>query len=226
MLAAQAALNFHGQLPSPRVTFIDAQYPDLAIIVAGAHAADCVPRRYVLWGMARLMDHMVSQNDFRDCFVVLMFQGSIVGNIYIGPPAQAATTSNTTNETIVAPKPSLIDQANNTTTSNTLSFHFQPYGRVLPMSDISMGAIGALIVAARPASDAKLQSFMGLFVPYMAIYHWLSSPAGATVFTYGMLIQTIQASAMYALQRKDLRELSVRAMDGTREVGRGGYFTA
>lgn len=230
MLAAQAAHDFHGQLPSPRVTFTDAQYPDLAIIVAGAHAADCVPRRYMLWGIARLMDHMVSQNDFRDSFVVLMFQGSIVGNIYIGPPPEASTQSNTTNNALKTLELSLINHPNSTTisltTTTALSFQFQPYGRALPMSDIFMGAIGALIAAARPASDAKLQSFMGLFMPYMAIYHWFSSPAGASVFTYRMLIQAIQASAMYALQRKDLRELSVRAIEGTREVGRGGYSTA
>ncbi len=122
MLAAQAAQDFHGRLRSPRVAFTQAQYPDLIILVAGADRSDCIPQRYLLWGMARLMNHLVSRNDFRDSFV-LGFQGSLVGNIYIGPPPQQAADT-----APIALEPSIIDQANDTTATSisvdALSFHF------------------------------------------------------------------------------------------------------
>lgn len=80
VLAMQAAQNFLGRLRGPRIAFTHVQYPDLTILVAGANASDCIPRRYVLWGMARLMDHPMAGNDFRDPLSVLIFQGSLVGN--------------------------------------------------------------------------------------------------------------------------------------------------
>lgn len=227
MLAAQAAQDFHGRLRSPRVAFTQAQYPDLIILVAGADRSHCIPRRYLLWGMARLMNHLVPGNDFRDFFFVLKFQGSLVGNIYIGPPPQRVGTGN---EALIALEPSIIDQANDTTATlisvDALSFHFQFYGRSLTMSDVFMGAIGALIEAAQPASDEKLRSFIGFFQPYMAVYHWFSSPAGPSSFTYSMLIRLIEASAMFALEQMDFHQLRVLVTNGTREVGGGGYFTA
>jgi len=179
--------------------------------------------------MARLMNHLVSGNDFRDSFFVLRFQGSLVGNIYIGPPAQEPALKTLGNAPI-ALKPSVIDQANNTTatsvSADALSFHFQFYGRSLTMSDVFMGAIGALIEAAQPASYEKLRSFMGFFQPYMAVYRWYSSPAGPSSFTYSMLIKAIEASAMFALEQMDFHQLRVLVTNGTREIGGGGYFTA
>jgi len=225
ILTAQAAQDFHGRLRSPQVAFTQAQYPDLIILVAGADRSDCIPRRYLLWGMARLMNHLVSGDDFRDSFFVLRFQGSLVGNIYIGPPPQQAADT-----APIALEPSIIDQANDTTATSisvdTLSFHFQFYGRSLTMSDVFMGAIGALIEAAQPASDEKLRSFIGFFQPYMAVYHWFGSPAGPSSVTYSMLIRLIEASAMFALEQMDFHQLRVLVTNGTREVGGGGYFTA
>jgi len=94
------------------------------------------------------------------------------------------------------------------------------------MSDVFMGAIGALIEAAQPASDEKLRSFIGFFQPYMAVYRWFSSRAGTSSFTYSMLIRLIEASAMFALEQMDFHQLRVLVTNGTREVGGGGYFTA
>ncbi len=230
MLAAQAAQDFHGRLSSPRVTFSHAQYPDLAIIVASAHAFDCVPRRYVLWGMARLMNYLVLGNDFRDSFFVLRWQGSMVGNIYMGPPPQRPTLSKTADTALTAMESSVISQANDTSATpvgvDALSFHFQFYGRSLTMSDIFMGAIGTLIEAAQPASDEKLQSFTGSFQPYLVVYDWSSTPAGPSSFTYSMLITSIVASVMCALEQLDFHELRVLVKIGTREIGKGEYFTA
>jgi len=229
MLAMQASQDFHDQLRWPWTAFTDARYPDLTILVAGAHASDRIPRRYVLWGMARLMNHLVSGNDFRDSFFLLRFQGSVVGSIYIGPPPQRVAQSGTADKPLVVLEQSVVDQTNDTTatsiSADVLSWRYQFYGRPLTMPDIFMGAIGALIEAAQPASDEKLQSFTGFFQPYMAIYHWVSTRTGPSSFTYGMLIRSIEASAMYAFDQMDFHQLRVRVFNGSQEIGGGGYVT-
>lgn len=66
MVAGQAAEDFQGRMRSPRMTFTNPEHPGIVIIVVGTTPTDRIRRRYALWGVARMVNHMVLHNNFRD----------------------------------------------------------------------------------------------------------------------------------------------------------------
>ena len=223
MLAGQAAEDFLGRMRSPRMTFTNPENPQIVIIVVGTTPSDRIRRRYALWGVARMVNHMVLQNDFRDSTFQLDYRGWPVGQVYIGPVPTSLSD--------IAPKapfiePPYIKQVNYTAISNEtemLSWQYQYFGYLLTKKEVFMGTVGALILAARPASDTKLSNFVGSFPPYRAVHHWASSPGQPPLFTYSILIKSIQATALHSLNQMNFHELGVRVTNGVQEVGWGGY---
>lgn len=107
--------------------------------------------------------------------------------------------------------------------TETLSWQYQYFGYSLTKKEVFMGTVGALILAARPASDTKLSNFVGSFPPYRAVHHWASSAGQPPLFTYSILIKSIQATALHALNQMNFHELGVRVTNGVQEIGWGGY---
>ena len=223
MLAGQAAEDFYGRMRSPRMTFTSHEDPQLAIVVMGATLTDRIRRRYAFWGVARMMNHMVWHNDFWNSTFQLNYRGRPVGQIYIGP---VPTSLSETAAKRAFGEPPSIKQLVSTGISNEtemLSWQYEYFGHSLAMNEVLMGTVGALVVAARPARDNEVSYFVAGFSPYRAVHHWASSPGLPPPFTYSMLIKSIQATAMHALDQMDFHELGVRVTNGVQEVGWGGY---
>ncbi|CAF9936413.1 MAG: hypothetical protein HETSPECPRED_010333 [Heterodermia speciosa] len=223
MLAGQAAEDFYGRMRSPRMTFTSHEHPELAIIVMGVTPTDRIRRRYAFWGVARMMNHLVWHNDFRNSTFQLNYRDRPVGQIYIGPvptslPETAAKTAFVEPPSIKQLVPTAISNE-----TEMLSWQYEYFGHSLAMNEVLMGTVGALVVAARPAPDNKVSYFVAGFSPYRAVHHWASSPGRPPPFTYSMLIKSIQATAMHALDQMDFHELGVRVTNGVQEVGWGGY---
>ena len=223
MLAGQAAEDFNGRMRSPRMTFTSSEHPAVVIIVMGASPTDRIRRRFALWGVARMMAHMVSYSSFRDSTFQLNYRGRDVGQVYIGP--LPTPTSEIAAKAAVT-EPPILEKVNFTAISNVtemLSWQYQYFGFEMTMDDVFMGTVGALVLAARPASNDKLLNFVGGFPPYTAVHHWASGPGQPPLFNYNLLIKSIQTTAMYALNQMNFHELGVRVMNGVKEVGWGGY---
>ena len=223
MLAGQAAEDFYGRMRGPRMTFTSPEHPAVAIVVMGASLTDRIRRRYALWGVARMMAHMVSYDNFRDSTFQLNYRGRAVGQVYIGP---LPTSTPDIAATAAVIEPPILEKTNFIAISDeteTLSWQYQYFGLELTIDDVFMGTIGALVLAARPASNDKLLNFVGGFPPYRAVHHWARGPAQPPLFNYNMLIKSIQTTAMYALDQTNFHELGVRVMNGAKEVGWGGY---
>ncbi|KAL8791857.1 MAG: hypothetical protein Q9195_005519 [Heterodermia aff. obscurata] len=223
MLAGQAAEDFYGRMRSATTIFTTPEHPELAIIVVGTTPTDRIRRRYALWGLARMMNHMVLHNDFRDFTFELNYRGSPVGQIYVGPEPTSPSESTVKG---VFGEPQSVTQVIYTAISNEtemLSWQYQYFGLSLTMNEVFMGTVGALVIGARPASINRVSNFVARFPPYRAVHHWACSPGQPSLFTYSMLIKSIQATAMHALDQMDFRELGVRVTDGVQEVGWGGY---
>ena len=223
MLAGQAAEDFNGRMRSPRMTFTSPEHPAVAIIVVGTSATDRIRRRYALWGVARMMNHLVQQSNFRDFTFQLHYRGIAVGQVYIGP---IPTSLSEKAAKAVFAEPLSIKKVNHTAISNEtemLSWQYRYFGLSMTMNDVFMGTVGAFILAARSPSDNKMPNFVASFPPYRAVHHWSSSPGQPSPFTYSMLIKSIQAAALHALDQMNFHELGVRVTDGAQEVGWGGY---
>ena len=223
MLAGQAAEDFDGRMRSPRMTFTSPEEPEVAIMVVGTTATDRIWRMYALWGVARMMNHLVHHNNFRDFTFQLTYRDTAVGQVYIGP-VTASLSENLTKAPFA--EPLSIEQELHAAISNEtemLSWQYQYFGLSMDMDDVFMGTVGALILAARPASDRKTSNFVASFPPYRAVHHWASSPDQSPPFTYSMLIKSIQAAALHALDQMNFHELGVRVTNGAHEVGWGGY---
>ena len=223
MLAEQAAEDFDGRMRSPKMTFTNLEYPEVAIIVSGAAPTDRIQRRYALWGVARMMNHLVRHDTFRDFTFQLYYRGTAVGRVYIGPVPTSLPEIGARAIFVEAPS---VEQLNDTAISDEtemLSWQYRYFGYPLTINDVFMGTIGALIFAARPPSANEMSNFVGSFPPYTAVHHWTGSPGQPPPFTYSMLIKSIQATAMHTLDQMVFLELGVRVTNGVQEVAWGGY---
>ena len=223
MLAGQAAEDYNGRMRNPRMTFTRPEHPEVAIIVVGTSPTDRIQRRYALWGVARIMNHLVLQNSFRDSLFQLHYRGRPIGQIYIGPEPTSPFGMAAKAASIEPPSIKQVDYAAIFNETEMLSWQYHYFGSSMTMRDVSMGTVGALIQAARPARDNGVSNFEGSFPPYRAVHLWASSHEQPPSFTYSMLIKSIQATAMHAVDQMDFRELGVRVTNGMEEVGWGGY---
>ena len=209
LLAQQAQKDFNGRLSRPTIVFRDPRFnPRLQIVVTAQGPNERLPRRYVFWGIARILNHMIHHNTFIGSIWKLFWQGEIVGTIFFiaGSPSQLDTGSPklTINPTLSQPL-NIQRNANNTAISATnaaLSYEFEFWGRILPIDDVFMSAIGALTDLAERV-DQAFYSFTGIFQGYPACHLWQSRTGQPSLMTKGRVIAFIVASVTYNLDQSD-----------------------
>ena len=75
LLAHEDHKGFDGSLEEPTIVFRNGSYPHLEITVAAIQPGQLLPRRFLYWGMAKIMEFMVESEAFFERRFLLTWQG-------------------------------------------------------------------------------------------------------------------------------------------------------
>ena len=228
LLAMQVKEDFEGRLPLETMVYNDPQYrDDLTIVISTLGVDELMPRKFLLWGMAKILHRMTALSDFIDSWYELKWQGTVVGDILFNfkPP-----------RALLGGKQFQMSQSNDTSISAdaySLSFEYR-FIREQPLAskDVFMGTIGALVQLAQNP-DPEYSKFAGGFptlpsVPpvYNIRIYWgnvyLRHPAP---LTKGMLADSMVAAVAYGARFGDFHALGVTVKNHGREIAQGGYYS-
>ena len=233
LLATQVNEDFEGLVSVQKATYTDPQYPDLTIEMSSLRFGRLVPRKFLFWGLARIMHQMTTDNSFVDSWYELAWQGISIGEILFNAvPARAQLEAKHINTTRTR---SEMDQSNTTIASigpKGLSFEYTLITeQLLTGRDVFMGTIGALVqLAQNPhrAFDRFAGNFPGepgVFSTYNAQIYWtnvyLHHPPPLTKF---VIAESMVAAVTYGLRMGDFHGLAVLVKNNGQEVARGGYL--
>ena len=229
--------DFDGQMPEDINRFQNPKYPHVVLSAAARGQGRKLPRRYVLWGIARIMNNLVQHKTptFHGGVYGLKWGGRPVGRILlisIAVPTIANSVvdgfglldANQTNEeslsTLAKQTPYLV---NPSLTDTSLTWTHDFHGEEMTQADVFMGAIGTLIQAAQLPSS-YLDTNIGFFPSYKAV-HVYNSLKAPSVLTKGIIIQTILNITAEARNRMDFHEQKTLISEaGVGEIVSGGYF--
>ena len=236
--------DFEGTLPNNPEKFVDLAYPDLAIAVYRPLPSQLVPRKYVHWALARVLNAMVSNNDYHEKSFFLFWTGPNrvrvkVANLYIGPmPPRMSVDSDASQATSLS-SPALNStkmvmvsgtgsrHANDTQVSindlsNSLTYEYLYYDLEMTVHDIFMGTLGSINEAAENLDRTRtVDNFGGSFRPFSALCVWVHQEQG--IFTYSMLIQGLRHVAVAAMNANNFHECRVLVRRNGAIIANGGY---
>lgn len=233
LLATQINENFEGLVSVQKAKYTDPQYPDLTIEMSSLRFGKLVPRKFLFWGLARIMHQMTMDNSFVDSWYELTWQGSAIADILFNAvPARAQLEAKHINTTRIR---SEMDHSNVTIASigpKGLSFEYTLITeQLLTGRDVFMGTIGALVqLAQNPhrAFDRFAGNFPGepgVFPTYHAQIYWtnayLHHPSPLTKL---VIAESMVAAVTYGLRMGDFHGLAVLVKNNGQEIARGGYL--
>ena len=243
--AAKLAIgDFESTLPNNPEKFVDPAYPNLAIAVYRPLPSQLVPRKYVHWALARVLNAMVLENDYHEKTFFLFWTGPNrvrvkVANLYIGPmPPRMSVESDTSQETSLS-SPALnstkmvmlsgtgSQHANDTQVSindfsSSLTYEYLYYDSEMTVHDIFMGTLGSINEAAENLDRTRtVDNFGGSFRPFAALCIWVHQGQG--IFTYSMLIQGLRHVAVAAMNVKNFHQCRVLVRRNGVIIVNGGY---
>ena len=226
VLMDEAIKDFHGSFEDARTVFRDGIYPHLAVTAAVIESGQSLPRRFFLWGMARIIRFMVDRGQFFQRDFLLVWRGATVGRLtwmLVDIPDDSTNGYNT--KTLIQPAS---DHTNATASSaggeNALTWKYSPYGELMTITDIAMGTIASLIQAAQ-LPDQNYDSFVGYWPQshYQATQSWGSVARPSQLSRY-FLVRSMFASLMYAHVSRNFHELWVEVgFDYQQVFAKGGY---
>lgn len=233
LLAIESTRNFEGLLPMEKASYNDRLYQDLTIEVSSTRLYQLMPRKYLLWGIARIMHKMTVDNSFVDSWYELTWEGSLVGEILFVAVPLRAQSGIQRNDTL--PVYRKMDQSSGSavsTATNALSFEYTLIQeQLLTGEDVFMGTIGALVQLAQAPHQLYNQfagnfpGEPGVFPTYNAQIYWTNVYLQETLpLTKGLLAESMVAAVEYGLSIRDFHALGVLVKDNGRQVARGGYL--
>ena len=200
-LLQQATQDFNGTLPRLLNAFQYDEYPRTFLGVRAKDTTSLIARRYVLWSMARIMNHMTVHGYMGGTYE-LSWQGQEVGSIvFIDDTLQQAQADflgfNKPGQNLIQQIRESSDTTNMTTTAvgvGQITWEFKNKDDPLPRNDLFMGLIGSLIFAAR-SSTQNFEAFVGSFLnDYKAVY-FFGSTRQPSIFSKAILVNTLVATA-------------------------------
>ena len=233
--------DFEGELPKNPETFVNIAFPHIGAAVYRPNPNQPVLRKYIHWALARVVNHMIQDQDFKDSIYFLFWTGpnrakTKIGELYIGPTPPRLGVGSDSSQTA-----SLASQALNSTeiisatssqhpndtqvsidsSSNGLTYEYYFYDDEMTIEDVVMGTIGAMNQAAETQTrSGYMYMFTGSFPRYYAISVW----TGELGFTYSILIQAMRMAATAAMNKNNFRELRVIVKSNGVQIARGGYI--
>ena len=220
LLAMQVIEDFEGRLPVE--TMVYSEDRDLTIVVSTLGVNEPMLRRFLLWGMAKIMHTMTAQNNFIDAWYELKWQGKVVGDVLFNkkPPRPNSQTFNP-NDTSLSTDP------------YNLSFEYRIMrDQLLADKDVFMATIGALVQLAQNP-EQNFDSFAGGFptVPILQpVYNvrisWTNTrPRRPLSLTKRIIVDSMVAAVTYGARFGDFHALRVTVKNNGREVAQGGYHS-
>ena len=241
MATTLAIGDFEGELPKNPATFVNIEFPHIGAAVYRPNPRQPVPRKYVHWGLARAMNHIIQERDFKDNTYNLFWTDpnrarTKVGELYLGPTPPKMGAGSDSSHII-----SLLSQALNSTdilsasasqyisdsqisidsSSNSLTYQYHYHGDQMTVEDFVMGTLGAMNQAAESWDrSGHIDLFVGSFPNYYAICVWTGDPG----FTYSMLIQSMRRVAAAAMSVNNFHELRVDVSNNRMRIAKGSYI--
>ncbi|KAL8784729.1 MAG: hypothetical protein Q9195_008911 [Heterodermia aff. obscurata] len=242
LMATRLAIgDFDGELPNNPETFVNVAFPHIGAAVYRPNPRQPVPRKYVHWALARIVNQIIRDQDYKDNTYFLFWTDrnrakTKVGEVYLGPsPPRMGVSSGSSQPT------SLLSQVLNSTdvilaagseprndtqvsvdsSNNGLTYHYQYYGDEMTIADVVIGTLGSINEAAEYQDrSVPIKMFVGSFPQYYAFCVWTSvSPR----FTYSVLVQALRTAAVAAMNAHDFHEVKVILTHDGVEVAKGGY---
>ena len=230
--------DFEGTLLNNPEKFVDLAYPHLAITVYRPLPTQLVPRKYVHWALARVLNAMIKNNDYHEKTFFLFWTGPNrvrvkVANLYIGPmPPRMSAESDTIQATSLNSTKMISgtgsQHANDTQfsindLSSSLTYEYLYYEGEMTVQDIVMGTLGSINEAAENLDrTGTVDNFGGSFRPFSALCIWAHQEQG--IFTYSMLIQGLRHVAVAAMNANNFHECRVLVRRNGVIVANGGYL--
>ena len=229
-VAEQAAKDFDGQLPNPTTIFRDPNYPGFSIAVSSPGQRRLVQRKYVLWGMARILNHMIQDNSFRGSISSLYFRNVVVGRILLVAGGRNHLGAGFEDVAVTQPRldmPAPQQMSNNTQLStgedsNAIRYDFEFVGDELVKQDVFMGTLGGLIQVAQHTNH-PFDFWVGSFPGYHCFHTYVTS-VHPSIMTKDLVIVTMVAAMAYALHHNNWHELKLTAIRDEEIIFSGGYL--
>ena len=229
-VAEQAAQDFSGRLPRQMVVFRDPSYPSFSIAVSSLSPTHFVKRKYMLWAMARILNHMIADDAFKGSFFRLRWRDEVVGRVLFVAGGRNELDAGFKDVAVTQPRlemPSLQQMSNSIEVSigegsNALTYDFTLHGQVLVKQDVFMATLGGLIQVASHEGHT-FNFWVGSFPGYRC-FHVYRSIVQPSVTTKDLVIVTMVAAMAYALRHNDWRELGVLLKRDGEPILRGGYL--
>ena len=199
------------------------------ITVASVGPYQRVRRKYLLWAIARGMDRLIQDQEYRASTFTMTWQGRFVGRVSFVTPKprtkeRAGLESASTDVVLTnLSAERQVDLKAGSVGADQLSFDYELGGDTLYMSDVFIGTIGALIRLAEQ-NENSFDHFAGNFPGYDCIWMWHSS-LQTSVLTKARIVQSMLATVMYALRMMDYHEVKVTVKMGLQEIAKGGYVS-
>ena len=230
-IAEEASEDFTGLLKQQHMTF---SYPPLHAPVAIGVSSDTdqpLPRRFLLWGTARVLNHMSVLDAFRASVYQLSWRGKVVGSIVVaaggnGHLVAGAGDAPTSMSNATRPSPELVASSPASSildTANSVNFDFESYGRQLTMIEIFMATIGSMIQLAQHSGTASLEYWRGNFPGYR-VYHIWEAQRLPSLMSKRLLIVSMESAVTYASEHINWHELRVVLNSEGGEIVRGGWM--
>ena len=227
ILAMQVKEDFEGRLPLETMEYNDPQYHDLTIVISTLGVNELMPRKFLVWGIAKIMHRMTAQSDFTDSWYELKWQGNVVGDILFNSQPPRAPLGG---------KLFHVSKPNDTSISadaSSLSFEYRLIRQqILASKDVFMGTIGALVQLAQNP-DHEFDKFAGGFptLPlaqpsYNIRIFWTNDHLRYPLpLTKGMITDSMVAAVSYGARFGDFHALKVTVKNNGKEIAHGGYYS-
>ena len=228
-MAILAQEEWESLMPTVRGVYRDPLNPRLAIAFACATTTSPLPRPFVMWGLAQLMNIMVRNGPFRASQARLRWEGVDVGTIRFIDTGTGAylqdfgdvngadleMSSNTTTTASIGDEDDL-----------TFEYRFLTEEPKVDKVMLYMSTISALVQAAQEQVQA-VPFFVGSWPGniYNVIHAWNPAQTPSTL-SKKWLIQGILASVNHAASRRIVHTLSVAASQHGVLVATGGFLNA
>ena len=242
LMTTRLALGeFEGELRNNPETFVNIAFPHIGAAVFRPNPREPVLRKYVHWALARVVNRIIVDRDYKDHKYYLFWTGPTrvktkIGELYLGPSPPTLGVGNDSSQTTSLSSqalnsseilPATGSQHTNDTqvsidsSSNGLTYEYDFHGDEMTMKDIVMGTIGAMNEAAENQDrSGHIETFVGSFPRYSAFIVWIGHPG----FTYSILIQAMRQAAVTAMNANNFHDLRVVVRNNGVVIAEGGHL--
>ena len=215
--------DFNGRVRYRRLTLFDPKHPSFELVVTSESPTPLL-RKYVMWGIASIMEHMV-ENEFSANTFELMWEGAKIGDIdwnLLDTDNGGHLNGSSKAETWTLPLSNFTRSSAISAGVNAPYWGYNYYGYLLDSKDVFMATIASLVQAAQLPSH-NVDSFLGYWPgKYNARQYW-KAEAQPSALSKTYLLYSILGSVVFAYKDTNYHEMVMNfSLDGVL-VARGGH---